>query len=737
MSKTLLIPLLAVIISVMVFSVPDAKATAPFQAGDVFAGVGSGQIKHYTSSGVLVDTLDTTTGSMEQTGMCFDSSGNLYSTSFEAGKASKFNNIGSLISGNWGGPFSTHPESCVLDSTGHIYVSEVDGLNQILKYDATGTLLDSYSPNSQARGTDWIDLASDQKTMYYTSEGTSVKRYDISTKTQLADFATGLSGPCYELRILNSGEVLVACTQQVYRLATDGSIAHTYPLPAGETSFLFAMNINPDGNSFWTAGYNTGHVYHIDTATGSLLSSFTATPNTFSVAGLAIFGQKTVGCEPNCPQPVTISTKLSSSSILLGNSFTDNATLAGVTANATGTITYNVYDSTVTCTGAPLFTSTTSVTDAKATPSSSFTPTKAGDYNVQAVYTGDKHNNGASSLCTDEKVTVLQGTGGPMITTKLSSGTTYLVGPPVTDSSTLTGVTSDASGTVTYNFYYKVKCSGKPVFSSQVEVSDGEIPNSAPFTPTKLGLYKVQAVYSGDTNNKPTTSDCGTERLQVNPITTKTVPLNHSVYLGKSFVDSASLLGVTSDAGGDVTYKFYSGSTCSGDPLFSSQVSVTDAQVPNSAPFTPTQIGDYSIQAFYSGDPNNQPPINNNSCEHIRVLPLNITTKLSVSTTTLGNSIKDKAFLFSNTPDASGTVTYNFYSGDTCSGTPVFTSIKQVTIGKVPNSASFTPTLPGNYNAQAVYSGDANNKGASSVCGTEAFTVTSVEIDLKPLSMGQ
>ena len=273
----------------------DAVAShVGYGTGDVFAAVGAGQIKHFDSSGTLLETLDTTSGSAGETGMCFDSSENLYATNWSAGNMSKFDNQGGLVTHPWGGPFSARPESCVFDAAGNIYVGETSGANLIRKFDQAGNLLATYSPATEEFGIDWIDLAADQCTMFYTSEGTSVKRYDVCADSQLADFTTGLAGPrCFALRILASGEVIVACESQSYRLNPDGSVNMPYPI-AGE--LLFAMNLDPDGDHFWTGGLNSGNVYKINIATGAgteapvfnagILGSF--------LGGLAIFGEPVV-----------------------------------------------------------------------------------------------------------------------------------------------------------------------------------------------------------------------------------------------------------------------------------------------------------------------------------------------------------------------------------------------------------------------------------------------------------
>ena len=81
--------------------------------------VGAGHINHYNSTGTLLEQLNTTSASSEETGMCFDGAGNLYTSNFSAGNMSKFNNAGGLLIHPWAGPFSLRPESCVADATGN------------------------------------------------------------------------------------------------------------------------------------------------------------------------------------------------------------------------------------------------------------------------------------------------------------------------------------------------------------------------------------------------------------------------------------------------------------------------------------------------------------------------------------------------------------------------------------------------------------------------------------------
>ena len=179
----------------------------------------------------------------------------------------------------------------------------------MLKFDTTGALLDTFDPATGPRGTDWIDLASNQVTLFYTSEGDSIKRYDLGADAQLSDFATipPGDGAAYALRIRPNGEVMVAKTDKVYRLDAAGNIMQFYDtddLPIPESSFFFALNLDPDGTSFWTAGFSTGNIYRINIETGAVITQFNAGPVSPSLAGLAVFGEITAVNPPPIDQVI-------------------------------------------------------------------------------------------------------------------------------------------------------------------------------------------------------------------------------------------------------------------------------------------------------------------------------------------------------------------------------------------------------------------------------------------------
>ena len=190
----------------------------------MLAGVGSGTINQFTPAGAPVGSLNNGLGNPFDTGMCFDAAGNLLATNFSS-TLTRFDPTGTVLPPN---PFINHGatnESCAIDASGNVYVGGAG--TRVLQVRLDGNLVDTFTPVNVDRGTDWIDLAADQKTMLYASEGNTIYRYDVSTHTQLAPFATGLPGPCFALRIRSNGEVLIACEQDVVRLSSTGTVIQT------------------------------------------------------------------------------------------------------------------------------------------------------------------------------------------------------------------------------------------------------------------------------------------------------------------------------------------------------------------------------------------------------------------------------------------------------------------------------------------------------------------------------
>jgi len=296
------------------------------------------------------------------------------------------------------------------------------------------------------------------------------------------------------------------------------------------------------------------------------------------------------------------------------------------------------------------------------------------------------------------------------------SSSSISVGGSVHDSATLAGLKVPYSGgTVTYEFFSGSTCSGGSTTVSTVTVTSGIVPDSASRVFNSAGSYSWNAVYSGDTNNFGSTSAC--EPLSVGKLSpTISASLSATtITVGGSVYDRSTLSGATSNAGGTVTYKYYSGGSCSGSGTIVSTVTVTNGVVPNSASHLFGSTGSYSWNAVYSGDANNNGATS--SCQVLTVNKASPSLSITLHPGTnepVGTSVYASASQ-SNGYSVTGTVTYYWYSAGSCSGTA---SSQQVTIssGSIPNSNSQTYSTAGTYSWKAVYSGDSNNNGATSNC---------------------
>ncbi len=279
---------LFLLIALALTSLPVSQIMAQFQTGDVFVGVANGSVQWRRPNGTLVATLNDGLGGYT-TGMAFDSSQNLCVTNFSNNVISRYNKNGVQIS-NLGSGYST-PECIVFDGNWNAYVGNV-GSAGFRKYDATGAFLGSVAGSTRI---DFADLEADQQTMLYTQEGNRIGRWDVVNNVAMSDFATGLSGNAFALRIRTNGEVLVAMGGNILRLNSSGSTIQTYDV-SGQNSW-FALNLDPDGTSFWSADFGTSTVFRIDIATGNVISQFNTGTGFNTVYGLAIAGEITVATQ--------------------------------------------------------------------------------------------------------------------------------------------------------------------------------------------------------------------------------------------------------------------------------------------------------------------------------------------------------------------------------------------------------------------------------------------------------
>jgi hypothetical protein len=283
-----------------------------------------------------------------------------------------------------------------------------------------------------------------------------------------------------------------------------------------------------------------------------------------------------------------------------------------------------------------------------------------------------------------------------------------------------------------------------------VAVTSGSVPNSPAFTFHTAGTYYWKAFYSGDANNKPTVSGCGTELLVVNQaLPSISTALNASpIAINTSTFDTATLHSASGNAGGTVDYRFYAtqaacqadasgfpGTAPSGGTDVGS-VSVMAGSVPNSAAHMFSSAGSYYWAAFYSGDANNKPAVSGCGTEPLVVGLQGTATSVmsSQNPSTVSQQVTYTATV-SPTPDG-GTVAFAD-SGTTilgCGAVAVNTTTGEATCQATYNS-------PGSHPIVATYSGDTNYGGSASSTLTQTAsqtnTATALSSSVNPSLIGQ
>jgi hypothetical protein len=176
-------------------------------------------------------------------GLDFDAAGNVYVTRWciddmcgTANTVEMFNAFGQSL-GPVGSGYDCAPHAIVFDLTGAAYVGQAGCTGAVLKFPSWSSSPTAFAVQPELQGSFWIDLAPDQCTLFYTSVGPNVKRFDVCTGVQLPNFnvAPLPGGLTHDLRVLPDGGVLVASGEVIARLNASGALVQTYAV-AGEPS---------------------------------------------------------------------------------------------------------------------------------------------------------------------------------------------------------------------------------------------------------------------------------------------------------------------------------------------------------------------------------------------------------------------------------------------------------------------------------------------------------------------
>jgi hypothetical protein len=262
----------------LAISEPRAAKLHSFAPGDVVVSFQDGSVQWHKSTGALYTTLTPhVAGNAE--GMRFDAAGNLY-VSHWCGDGScttgntieKFDKNGRPL-GIIGSEYNCNPHAIDFDSGGHAYVGQADCTGDILKF-VLGQPPTAYTVAAENRGSFWIDLAPDGCTIFYTSWGPDILRYNVCTQTQLPQFnAQPLpGGETHGLTVLADGGALVSSGATVSRLNAAGALVQNYSV-SSEPEYWAGLDLVGDG-TFWAVNYYTSNVHRFNLTTGAHIESF-------------------------------------------------------------------------------------------------------------------------------------------------------------------------------------------------------------------------------------------------------------------------------------------------------------------------------------------------------------------------------------------------------------------------------------------------------------------------------
>lgn len=279
----------AVVLTVANVTPPPSGDT--FAPGDVVVSLETGPVQWRRADGTLNRTLvQSIAGTGE--GLAFDSSGNLYVTrwcidaSCSNGNTVEMYDARGQPLGAFGAGYDCAPHAIEFDAAGTAYVGQAGCTGAILKF-VPGQPPQALAVAPENSGSFWIDIAADGCTIFYTSFGVKVKRFDACTGLQLPDFnAVPLPGTAQDLRILPDGGLIVSSGDMIARLDAAGALVQTYGVP-GEPSLWAGLDLVGDG-TFWAGNYESSNVYRFDLASGTVLSRFNAGTPPHTVVGVSV-----------------------------------------------------------------------------------------------------------------------------------------------------------------------------------------------------------------------------------------------------------------------------------------------------------------------------------------------------------------------------------------------------------------------------------------------------------------
>ncbi|MFN2975718.1 Ig-like domain repeat protein [Terriglobus aquaticus] len=315
-----------------------------------------------------------------------------------------------------------------------------------------------------------------------------------------------------------------------------------------------------------------------------------------------------------------------------------------------------------------------------------------GSHLLTATYSGSAQYAQSSGTLTQ----TVQQTG----TTTVGAAQTpvALAGLPVTLTATVTSTTGTPTGTVTF------QDGGTTIGSSPLNAQ-----GRTSYTTSNLpaGTHTITAVYQGDSNYTPSTSNPFSQQInKAAPQLTLSGPASAvNVTTSATYTVGLTTPGATPTG----TLTLYDGTNAIGSQPISAAGTFTFAT-------SSLTVGQHSITVSYNGDLNTQSAVSNAALTTVQLAPSTAVLVTSQSPAIVGSSITLTATVTSVTPNVTGSVQIQ-------DGNQILGSVPLANGVAVFN----TSTLPfGVHTLSAIYSGDANHATATSTSLRQAVIYQAV-----------
>jgi hypothetical protein len=288
--------------------------------------------------------------------------------------------------------------------------------------------------------------------------------------------------------------------------------------------------------------------------------------------------------------------------------------------------------------------------------------------------------------------------------------------------------TNAGTGTLTFLLFGPgdQTCEGTPINSSTAAVHGDQEYVSSEYFPPATGTYGYVASYSGDAENEPVATACGTP-AQDATVTSATPQLatsaSNSVTVGEGIFDTARLLGGDAPTG-SITFRLYGpgDTTCSLPPIGTFVTPIGEEARIRSPTYTALAEGQYLWVASYSGDSVDLPTAarcgEEGEAVTVRQGRLPATLRVHASAVTGETQQMSATASIGGSGGGGGALTFRVYGPDdpNCQHGTLVASTQPVPGDGEYASDPFEPPAPGRYEFIASYDG-ANGVTAETACG--------------------